>query len=436
MKNLKEEAKQIFLATLKALDLKLLINNKLKLNDGILYLGNDSIDLEDFKEIVLIGFGKASLTIGAALEEMLGDRVTRGILVCDRQQKLKLKSEVIIAGHPLPDQNSLLAGKKILEILQTTTSDSLIIFVITGGGSATVEQTISDDVSLEDLRDLNRLLVNCGATIREINIVRKHLSQIKGGRLGYLARKSSSIALFLSDVNPGDIRSIASNPLLPDEVKLEDFLDILEKYGLEEKLPSSIRNLLGKGEIPVLPGAWSNEKKSINLLLADNLDAIAAAARIAKARGFEVETDSRFTEGDYKRVSRELIKSLLAMKERFPDRPICLVSGGEVSCPVTGDGEGGRNQEFVLYTALKLSELAGGKIAVLSCGTDGIDGNSTATGAVADSELIKEADARGIDARDFLARNDSHSFFKAMGGLVYTGPTGNNVRDVRIFLAE
>lgn len=436
MKNLKEEAEHIFLATLKALDLKQLVNSKLKLDKDILHLNDDSVDLKDFKEIVLIGFGKASLTIGEALEEMLGDRITRGLLVCDRRHELRLKSEVIIAGHPLPDRNSLLAGKKILDLLQTTTPDSLILFVVTGGGSATIEQAISDDVSLDDLQDLNRLLVNCGATIREINIVRKHLSRIKGGRLGYLARERSSVALFLSDVNPGDLRSIASNPLLPDEVKLEEFLDILEKYGLEEKLPSSILNLIDKGEIPELPGAWGSDKKSINLLLADNLDAIAAAARIARARGFEVETDTRFTEGDYKAVSRELIKALSAMRERFPGRPVCLVSGGEVSCPVSGDGMGGRNQEFVLYTALELSALAGGRIAVLSCGTDGIDGNSPAAGAVADSDLAKEAGARGIDATDFLARNDSHSFFKAFGGLVYTGPTGNNVRDVRLFLAE
>ena len=436
MKNLKEEAEQIFLATLNALDLKPLVKSKLRLEDETLYLNSGSVSLKDFKEIVLIGIGKASLTIGGALEGLLGDRITRGILVSDRRHELRLKSEVIIAGHPLPDRNSLLAGKKIIELLQTTTPDSLIIFIITGGGSAAVEQAISEDVSLEDLRDLNRLIVNCGATIREMNIVRKHLSRIKGGRLGHLARKSSSIALYLSDVNPGDLRSIASNPLLPDEVKLKDFFDILEKYRLEEKLPSSIRNLIGKGEIPELPRAWGNEKMNVNILLADNQDAITAAARAARARGFEVETDSRFTEGDYKIVSRELIKRLLSMKRRFPDRVVCLVSGGEVSCPVSGDGLGGRNQEFVLYTALELSGIGEPQIAVLSCGTDGIDGNSDAAGAVADSDLIKAAGARGISASDFLARNDSHSFFKAMGGLVYTGPTGNNVRDVRLFLAE
>ena len=436
MKNLKEEAEQIFLATLNVLDPKQLVNSKLKLVDEILYLNNDAVNLNDYKEIALVGFGKASLTIGGALEEMLGDRITRGILVSDRRQNLNLKSEVIIAGHPLPDRNSVLAGKKILDLIQTTTPHTLIIFVVTGGGSATVEQAISDDVTLEDLRDLNRLLVNCGATIREINIVRKHLSRIKGGRLGFLARHSSSIALYLSDVNPGDLRSIASNPLLPDEVKLEDFFDILEKYRLEKKLPSSIMTLIENGEIQELPCAWGNEKKSINILLADNLDVIAAAARIASERGFEVETDSRFTEGDYKMVSRELLKSLLAMKERFPDQKVCLVSGGEVSCPVSGDGTGGRNQEFVLFTALELSRVIGFQIAVLSCGTDGIDGNSEATGAVADSDLIKVTEARGIDAEDFLARNDSHSFFKAVGGLVYTGPTGNNLRDLRLLLAE
>ena len=400
-----------------------------------LYLKDESIDLKDYREVIVIGFGKASLTIAAAIEEMLGDRITRSILVSDAPHELKLKSEVIIAGHPLPDQNSLLAGKRILELVQTAPSDSLMIFIVTGGGSALVEQPISPDVTLEDLRDLNRLLVNSGATIREINVVRKHLSQIKGGRLGYLARKNSSIRVFLSDVNPGDLRSIASNPLLPDEVELDEFFEILERYNLDDKLPRSILEIIRKGEIGKLPGGWSYEKKSIDLLLADNHDAIRMAAEIARQKGFHVETDLRFAEGDYKEVSRELIKTLLALKERFPDRPVCLVSGGEVSCPVKGDGVGGRNQEFVLYTALELSKLDDFELCVLSCGTDGVDGNSPATGAVADTETIKQARALGIDPVDFLERNDSHSFFELVGGAVYTGPTGNNVRDLRLLIA-
>lgn len=436
MKNLKEEAEDIFFATLNALDLRSLVNKNIKLKDETLHVKGESINLKDYKEILLIGFGKASLTIGAALEQMLGDRIGKAILVSDSDLKLKLKSEVIIAGHPLPDQNSLLAGKRVLQAVQQATRDSLIIFIVTGGGSALVEQAISADVTLEDLRSLNRVLVNCGATIREINIVRKHLSQIKGGRLGYLARKNTSIAIFLSDVNPGDLRSIASNPLLPDEVELEEFFAIIDQYRLEQKLPRSVLALIAKGEIQELPGAWENEGKSINLLLADNLDAINFAAEIARKKGFYVETDTLHFEGDYKYVSGELIKSLVAMKARFPDRPACLISGGEVSCPVSGDGVGGRNQEFVLYTALELSKLDKLSVTVLSCGTDGIDGNSPATGAVADPYLIKEAQARGINPVDFLERNDSHSFFKLAGGLVFTGPTGNNVRDLRILIAS
>jgi glycerate 2-kinase len=436
MKNLREEAEHIFFATLNALDLRLLINKNIKLEADTLHVKSESLDLKDHKEILLIGFGKASLTIGAALEELLGSRIGKAILVSDSSHKLNLESEVVIAGHPLPDQKSLLAGNRILEAVKGAASDALIIFVVTGGGSTLVEQPISPDVTLEDLRNLNRLLVNCGATIREINIVRKHLSQIKGGRLGYLARKNSSIAIFLSDVNPGDLRSIASNPLLPDEVKLEEFFAVIEKYRLEQRLPRSVLALIGKGEIQELPCAWRNERKSINLLLADNLDAINLAADIAREKGFYVETDTAHFEGDYKYVSGELIKSLLTMKARFPDRPACLISGGEVSCPVIGDGIGGRNQEFVLYTALELSKLDNLSVTVLSCGTDGIDGNSPATGAVADPHLIREAQARGINPVDFLKRNDSHSFFKLVGGLVLTGPTGNNVRDLRILIAS
>ena len=435
MKNLKEEAEQIFFATLNALDLRLLVNQELKLEDDVLHLKNESISLKDYREIVLIGFGKASLTIASAIEEMLSDRITRSILVSDSPTRLTLKSEVIVAGHPYPNQNSLLAGKRILDLVQTAPSDSLIIFIVTGGGSSLVEQPILPDITLEDLRDLNRLLVNSGATIREINIVRKHLSQIKGGRLGYLARKNSSIKLFLSDVNPGDLRSIASNPLLPDDADLNEFFDIIERYNLNENLPRSILEMVDKGEIAELPRDWNYEKKSIAILLADNHDAISFAAEIARRKGFHVETDLRLAEGDYKEISRELIESLLTLKKRFPDLPVCLVSGGEVSCPVTGEGVGGRNQEFVLYTALELSKLDNFAGCVLSCGTDGVDGNSPATGAVADSETIRQALARGLNPAVFLERNDSHSFFELVGGAVFTGPTGNNVRDLRLLIA-
>jgi glycerate-2-kinase len=436
MKNLKEEAEHIFIATLNALDLKLLVNRNLRLEDDILYLKDESINLKDYRDVILIGFGKASLTIAAAMEEMLGERITRSILVSDAPREFKLKSEVIIAGHPLPDQNSLVAGKRILELVQTAPSDSLIIFIVTGGGSALVEQPISPGVTLEDLRDLNRLLVNSGATIREINAVRKHLSQIKGGRLGYLAHKNSSIRIFLSDVNPGDLRSIASNPLLPDEVELDEFFDILERYDLAGKLPHSILEIIRKGEIAELPRGWGYEKQSIDLLLADNHDAIRLAAEVARQKGFHVETDLRFAEGDYKEVSRELINNLLALKKRFPALSVCLVSGGEVSCPVRGDGVGGRNQEFVLFAAIELSNLDDLEACVLSCGTDGIDGNSPATGAVADAGTIKKARALGLDPVGFLERNDSHTFFELVGGSVYTGPTGNNVRDLRLLVAS
>jgi glycerate 2-kinase len=436
MADLKETAKQIFLETLRAIEPDSVIANRIRLEGEILNLGSEQVLLDGFKEVVLIGMGKASLKMGSALEGLLGSRVSRSILVTDRYTGISVRSEVVVGGHPLPDANSLLAGEKIVELVRSCGKETLLIFLISGGGSALVELPVSTDISLEDLRITNQILITCGATIREINLIRKSLSRIKGGGLGRLARNSKCIGLYISDVNPGDLRSIASNPLLPEEIDNETPLELVVKYQLDEKLPRSVVDVLARG-FPRSHERGSDDAGPISMLLLDNSNALEAAAQRARARGFRVEVRADLIEGEYRTVADELLEHLLRMKTSFPNERVCVISGGEVSCPVRGDGIGGRNQEFVLYSATRLGCLGMREGAVvLSCGTDGIDGNSPAAGAVADAELVLNAARLAIDASNFLSRNDSHTFFKRAGGLVVTGPSGNNVRDLRILMAQ
>jgi glycerate-2-kinase len=231
MTDLKETAKRVFLETLNAIEPDSVIKNKLRLDGEILSIADEEIPLDGFAEVVLIGMGKASLKMGWAVESLLGQRVKRGILVTDRNSNVRVKSEVVVGGHPLPDANSLIAGERIVELVQSCGKDVLLIFLISGGGSALVELPVSPTISLEDLRVTNEVLIGCGATIREINLIRKSLSLIKGGGLGWLASNAKFVGLYISDVNPGDLRSIASNPLLPEEIATSS-LDIVSRFDL------------------------------------------------------------------------------------------------------------------------------------------------------------------------------------------------------------
>jgi glycerate-2-kinase len=437
MRDLLEEARQIFFETLKEIDLANVIGEQIRIEDGILTVGDAALEIDAFRMIVVIGIGKASLKMGAAVESLLGNRFSEGVLVTNRRDDTPVRSEVLVAGHPIPNSGSLEAAGRIIELIGSCGSDSLIFFLLSGGGSSLLERPIVPEISLEDLQQLNRLLTECGANIREINIIRKHLSAVKGGRLGFLARRSQTVSLYISDVNEGDLQSIASNPLLPDDVTLDDFFEVLEKYKLRERMPLAINRLISRNEIPALPAKGWNELPRVNIMLLQNSDAMASAAEHARRRGFKVEVHTDLTEGYYRDVADGLLQRLLELHQRFPMETVCLISGGEVSCPVVGGGFGGRSQEFVLYSAARLAEL-GGRLSgvVLSCGTDGIDGNSNAAGAVSYTGLASTAKAQELEISPFIQGNDSHSFLKQTGGLLFTGPTGNNVRDLRILLAS
>ncbi len=437
MKDLEEEAKSIFLQMLNRVDPAGLIKERFVVEGDTLFIDEAPVRLLDYAEVILIGFGKASASMGVVVEERLKDWITRGLLVTNRRPQVEIKSEIIVAGHPLPDSNSLMAGRKIIDTLQACDEQSLIIFLISGGGSALIESPLFDEITLEDIKELNRILISCGASIQEINAVRKHLSKIKGGRLGFLTKNSKCIALYISDVNNGDMKSIASNPLLPEDLTLEEFYQVIEKYSLLEKLPASIGRLARNKLIPRLP-KWfvEDEHTHRNMVLAENKDALRVIAEIADRLGYEVKVNLNIVEGDYRKAAEELIRELSDLRQLHSGRSVCLISGGEVSCPVVGRGAGGRNQEFVLYTASRMASSGLENSVVLSCGTDGIDGNSFATGAVLSVEGVKLAGKRNVGLDSYFQTSDSQAFFLEFGGLVVTGPTGSNVRDIRIMLAR
>lgn len=437
MSDLTNILKQLFLETLREIEPASVITRSVSVDHDRLIVGDKQISLEGHSDVVVIGLGKASLKMGASIERILGERLRRGILVTDRGAPIEVRSEVIVAGHPLPDANSLIAGQRIADLIESCADDALMIFLISGGGSSLVELPIDRGISLEDFRLTNKVLTTCGASIHQINVVRKHLSRIKAGGLGYLARAATCVALYISDVNPGDIRAIASNPLLPEILAEEELGEIIDRFDLLLRLPASVSRAIGDSEATTrAKWNWENSEPVIKLLL-DNSDVIRVASRIAKLRGLRVEVDDGPAEEDYRQVAQRSVERLLKLKDMFPGERVCVITGGEVLCPVHGAGVGGRNQEFVLYSA---ALLAGKGLrenaAVLSAGTDGIDGNSKAAGAVADAESIAIAAGAGSDAAGFIQTNNSHSFFKQTGGLIVTGPSGNNVRDLRILIAQ
>jgi glycerate 2-kinase len=434
MNDLGKIARAIFFETLSSVDLQAIIRRRVRRDGDLLAFDDEVYDLSRFAEIILIGIGKASLRMGQAVEAILGERLTLGLLVTNRREPLTLRSEMIVAGHPVPDAHSLRAGKRAIEILTHCQPDSLVIFLISGGGSSLFEELISDEISLELLQQLNRMLVECGATIEEINIIRKQFSAVKGGKLRKWMKARTAVALLVSDVNTGDLKSLASNPLHPEEKTDEQFQSIIARYDLADKLPQLFGHLPNpRHPAEPLPDAGSDSIQT--LLLAENADVVRAAASIARRMGYAVWIDRPDNEEAYEKTATRLISAAAELKRSHPYQKVCVISGGEVSCPTRGRGFGGRNQEFVLHCAMKLREASLGDMAVLSCGTDGIDGRSIADGAFAHvrqsaSDLWEE---NRLSA--YFQESDTAAWFHESGGMLVTGPTGNNLRDLRLILS-
>ncbi len=407
-------------------------------DDNLLTIGPQSFPLDAYKGIFVVGAGKATAPMAATLEEMLGERLSAGIITVKYEHTAKLtKIETVEAGHPVPDANGEIGSEKILAMAKAAGDEDLLICLLSGGGSALLPKTVPG-VSLADKQKTTRILLACGATIHEINTLRKHLSLIKGGQLAAAAAPATVVSLILSDVVGDDLDVIASGPTVPDNSRFTDCLQILARYDIADQLPKSVYDYLVKGSngrVPETPKAGDSAfHKTSHLVIGSNIEALLAAEKEATRRGYTTLVLSSMLEGntaDVARTHTAIAREIIKTGHPLPP-PACILSGGETTVTVKGDGLGGRNQEFALSAAV---DIAGDRPAViLSGGTDGNDGPTDAAGAIADNTTLARAAEAKVSAAEHLANNDSYHFFQALGDLLITGPTNTNVMDLRIVL--
>ena len=433
---MKQTAQRIFNNTLAAIDIPAALSRKLARDGSRISVGRLSVDLSQYKEIVAIAFGKAAFAMARSLTEILAPEYqVEGILVVPSPPKdAPVSWTTFIGGHPVPNLQSFDAGGAILRRLSHCDERTLIFFLISGGGSSLVEQPLDSSVGLEDFQRLNLALVTCGAPIEEINVVRKHLSAIKGGRLSAAAPRSMKVTLAISDVPAGEESALASGPTLPDPTTVPDTEAIARAYSLLEKFPASIRRIFDEHRLRETPkeGNPAFARCHFEVLLGEH-ELLHAAHHACESEGFLCLVDRCADDWTLEKAADHLLGVLESHKNANPGRRVAVLADGEVISPATGNGIGGRNSAFVLACVPK---IAGRKVAVLSAGTDGIDGNSPAAGAVADGESMARARSAGLDSADFSRRSDAYNFFARLGDPIVTGPTGNNLRDLRILVAE
>jgi hydroxypyruvate reductase len=435
--DLKQIALQICRETFAAIDIPRIMECKLARAGSSIQINGATLDLAPYKRICAIAIGKASVAMARGLSNLLSPNFhPAGIIVAPSTSGYTPPGfRLIVASHPVPDESSFAAGRAILDLLATTDGQTLIFFLLSGGGSALVDQPLDPTVTLADVQQLNRSLVTCGASIDEINTVRKHLSAVKGGRLAVAAATAMKVTLGITDVPQGQESALASGPTLPDPTTVRDACGVIDRYGLLSKLPPRIRTRFERPEtMPETPKAGDPAfaRAAFQVLLGRD-DLFHPAHCSAEAAGFVTVCDNTTDDWPVAQATDFLLAQLAALKSANPNRPVAVVADGEVSSPVTGDGIGGRNLAFVLDCVEK---IAGQRIAVLSVGTDGIDGSSPAAGAVADGNTLDRARALGLDPTEYFQKSDSFTFFRKLDDAILTGPTGNNLRDLRILVAE
>lgn len=432
---MKAAAQRIFRNTLAAIDIRAIIEKTLARSGSSITVHGARVDLRAFHRVVAIALGKAAFAMAEGLARVLApDFPPEGILVAPAAPPRALPGWTAFAGgHPVPNAESFAAGRAILDRLAECDERTLVFFLISGGGSALVEQPLDPTVTQDDFRTLHTALVTCGAPIQDMNAVRKHLSATKGGRLAAAAPRSTKITLAVSDVPPGQESALSSGPTLPDPTTIGDVQRVLAEYALAEKLPASLRAALDASALRETPkpGDAAFARSQFVMLLGED-ELLDSARRACEAEGYVCLRDNTTNDWPVEDAARYLLGRLEELAQENPGRRVAVLADGELSSPVTGDGVGGRNAAFVLACVPK---IAGKRMTVLSAGTDGIDGNSAAAGAVADGETAERARAAGLDARDFQERSDSNTFFAKLGDALVTGPTGNNLRDLRILLS-
>jgi glycerate 2-kinase len=435
-RQMRQTARDIFLHALSEASISSAFSRHMHCERGVLRLCDDLYDLHSYARVLVVSIGKAGHTMAEALTRQIGqpspENSLAGIIATSVSPPAQLSGfRYFHGGHPTPNSESIAAANAILKTLEAQTAASLVIFLLSGGGSSIVEKPIDGEISLDDLIATYCALVHSGAPIIEMNTIRKHLSAVKGGRLARAAFPAQQVSLLVSDVPDDTPDALASGPTMPDSTSVEDCYRIAEKHGLLDQLPHSTRELFERHALDETPKSDDQAfYRSRFWTILSNGVALEHARAAAEHAGFAVHIDNSCDDRDYAAAAEHLLERLRQLRRQSPR--VCLLSGGEVTVKVTNGGTGGRNQQFALACAGRIAEE---NITVLSAGTDGIDGNSSAAGAVADGSTMSRAEAIGLSAQLSLAKFNADPFFRALGDSIETGPTGNNLRDLRILLA-
>jgi len=427
----RDAARSIFLEALSEASIAKGFDRHVHCERGILRVREDLYDLNSYSQVLVISLGKAGHTMVEALAAQVGF-LAQGIVATPVLPDAQVHGfRYFQGGHPTPNAESIQAAGAMLRALEAQPASALVMFMLSGGGSSIVEQPIDDEISLEDLVATYRALVHSGAPIAEINAVRKHLSAVKGGRLAQAAFPAQQVSLLVSDVPDNTPDALASGPTMPDSTSVEDCYRIAEKYELLKQFPAATRELFERHAIEDTPKSDDPVfHKSRWWTILSNQSAIEAAIVAAERAGFTVHVDNSCDDWDYAKAADFLLNRVRELRKQF--LPVCLISGGEVTVKVTNGGVGGRNQQFALACAEK---IVGESITVLSAGTDGVDGNSPAAGAIADGTTVGRARKTGFEPRTALDKFNAYPLFSALRDAIEIGPTGNNLRDLRILLA-
>lgn len=425
-------------AALEAVEPAAAVRRHVRREGQILFAGEKTFDLAEVEDIYVVGAGKATAPMAVAIEEILGDRITDGVVNVRYGHTAPTKKiRINQAGHPIPDDKSVQGAREILELCRRAGPRDLIVCLISGGGSALMVLPV-DGVSLADKRRLTNALLRSGATINEMNAVRKHLSLIKGGNLARAAQPAEVVTLVMSDVVGSPLDTIASGPTVPDTTTYADALAAFETHALTDQVPPAIRNVLARGaagELPETPKPGDPVfARTHNLVVGSNEIAARALMRRAVARGLNAMVLSTFIEGEAREVGIILaaIAREIATTGQPLARPACLVTSGETTVTVRGRGRGGRTQELALAAVPRIAGLK--DTLVVAFATDGVDGPTDAAGAIAHSGTAQRARQLGLDPTHYLADNDSFHFFEQLGDLIVTGPTNTNVADMMFVL--
>ncbi len=436
MAKLKQLARQIFQETLAAIDIPATIQRKLRREGTRLVFHGTRVELRDFEKLRVVAIGKAAHAMVDGLGQVLEPFVKfEGVVSAPTPPKKPVAGmKYFVGGHPIPNEESWKAGEAILALLKKCDEKTLVFFLLSGGGSALVELPLDPAQTLEDVQQVHRALVTSAAPIHAINTVRRHFSSVKGGRLAVASGGATKITLAVSDVPSGHESALASGPTLPDITTIAVAKRVVEEYELEKNFPASVRRWLRARKMPETPKDGNPAFSNAHFVLLLGMDDLFHPAhRAAEAKGCITCCDNSTDDWPVELAAEFLLEQLGNLRREHPGRRVALLADGEVSSPVTGDGIGGRNSAFVLACVEK---IAGKKIGVLSAGTDGIDGNSPAAGAVADGETLEMARAIGLDPADAFRRSDAFTFFAHFEDVIVIGPTGNNLRDLRILIAE